>query len=71
MPGIKHVVQIKFALGKESTENHVNYLYLLANFKMCVDQLAFLLINDIRVSNSIYPTREVLLSEDMALEVRL
>ncbi len=53
---IRHVVQMKFAFGKEPTENYDKYLYLMSNFKMRIDQMASLLTNNIRAANSIYPT---------------
>ncbi len=53
---LRHVVQLKYAYGRESVEDYDKYLYLLINFKKRIEQLASLLTNNVRAANSIYPT---------------
>ena len=57
--GIKdldHFVRIRYAYGKDPTEDFSKYRYLMQNFKTRIDQIASLLTNNVRAANSIYPT---------------
>lgn len=57
--GIKDLdqfVRIRYAYGKDNTENFAKYRYLMQNYKTRIDQLASLLTNNVRAANSTYPT---------------
>lgn len=57
--GIKdldHFVRIRYAYGKDATEDFARYRYLMQNAKNQIDQIASLLTNNLRAANSIYPT---------------
>lgn len=57
--GIKdldHYVRIRYAYGKDKTENFARYRYLMTNYKSRIDMLAAQLTNNVRAANSIYPT---------------
>lgn len=53
---LNHFVRMRYACGKDDTEDISRYRYLMQNFKTRIDQLASLLTNNIRAANSIYPT---------------
>ena len=53
---LKHYVRVRYAYGKDSTEDFARYLYLMQNFKNRIDQTASLLTSNLRAANSIYPT---------------
>ncbi len=57
--GIKdldHFVRVRYAYGKDATEDFARYHYLMQNAKSQIDQIASLLTNNLRAANSIYPT---------------
>lgn len=57
--GVKDIdqfVRIRYAYGKDKTENFSKYRYMMRNFKDRIDELASLLTNNLRAANSIYPT---------------
>lgn len=57
--GIKdldHYVRVRYAFGKDATEDFAKYRYMMQNYKSRIDQLASLLTNNVRAANSIYPT---------------
>lgn len=49
-------VRMRYAYGKDDTEDFSKYRYLMYNYKTRIDQLASLMTNNIRAANSIYPT---------------
>lgn len=49
-------VRMRYAYGKDDTEDFSKYRYLMYNYKTRIDQLASLMMNNIRAANSIYPT---------------
>lgn len=49
-------VRMRYAHGKDATEDFSKYRYLMYNYKTRIDQLASLMTNNIRAANSIYPT---------------
>jgi hypothetical protein len=51
-----NVVRMRYAYGKDDTENFARYRYLMANFKKRIDKLASSLVNNVRAANSLYPT---------------
>lgn len=53
---LDQLVRVRYALGKDSKENFERYRYLMRNSKDRVDQLAYLITNNVRGANSIYPT---------------
>lgn len=53
---LNHFVRMRYAYGKDETEDISKYRYLMQNFKTRIDQLASLLTSNIRAANSIYPT---------------
>jgi hypothetical protein len=53
---LEHVVQIRYAYGKDATENFSRYRYLMVSFKKRIDNLANSLVNNVRAANSLYPT---------------
>ena len=57
--GIKNLdqfVRLRFAHGKDKTEDFSRYRYLMQNYKIRIDRIASLMTNNIRAANSIYPT---------------
>lgn len=50
-------VRMRYAYGKDDTEDFSKYRYLMYNYKTRIDQLASLMTNNIRAANSIYPTQ--------------
>jgi len=53
---MKHLVQMRYAYGKDDTEDFQKYYYLLATHKKNIDQLATAMTNNIRGANSLHPT---------------
>ncbi len=53
---LEHFVRMRYAYGKDETEDFARYRYLMQNYKTRIDQLASRLTNNIRAANSIYPT---------------
>lgn len=53
---LEHFVRIRYAYGKDETEDFEKYRYLMTNFKNRIDQLASQLTNNVRAANSTYPT---------------
>ncbi|MBS6180582.1 MAG: hypothetical protein KH921_07315 [Erysipelotrichaceae bacterium] len=53
---LEHFVRMRYAYGKDETEDFSKYRYLMQNYKTRIDQLASQLTNNIRAANSIYPT---------------
>ena len=53
---MKHVVQMRYAYGKDDIEDYDKYYYLLLTHKKNIDKLATLMTNNIRAANTIYPT---------------
>ncbi len=53
---LAHFVRLRYAYGKDTTEDYAKYNYLMQNFKMRIDQLAAQLTNNLRAANSIYPS---------------
>mgnify|MGYP000010964530 FL=1 len=51
-----HLVRVRYACGRDATENFSRYRYLMQTAKNNIDQMAFLLTNNLRGANSIYPT---------------
>lgn len=49
-------VRMRYAYGKDDTEDFSKYRYLMHNYKTRIDQLASLMTNNIRAANSINPT---------------
>lgn len=57
--GVKDVdnfVRSRYAHGRDKTEDFARYRYLMQNSKNRIDQTAYLLTNNLRAANSIYPT---------------
>lgn len=52
---LKHLVRLKYAYGKEETENYEKYAYLMNKYKDRVDLLASRLTSNVRGANSIFP----------------
>lgn len=53
---LDQLVRIRYAHGKDVTEDFSRYRYLMLNYKNRIDQLASMLTSNIRAANSIYPT---------------
>ena len=53
---LDHLVRVRYAYGRDATENFSRYRYLMQTAKNNIDQMAFLLTNNLRGANSIYPT---------------
>lgn len=53
---LDHFVRVRYAYGKDETEDFAKYRYLMSNFKTRIDQLASQMTNNIRAANSTYPT---------------
>lgn len=53
---LEHYVRVRYAYGKDETEDFARYRYLMANFKTRIDQLASQLTSNVRAANSTYPT---------------
>lgn len=53
---VKHVVQMRYAYGKDDIEDFQKYYYLLATHKKNIDWMATLMTNNIRAANTLHPT---------------
>lgn len=53
---LDHLVRVRYAYGKDETEDFAKYRYLMTNFKTRIDQLASQLTSNVRAANSTYPT---------------
>ena len=53
---LDHLVRVRYAYGKEKTEDFAKYRFLMQNAKTRIDQLAALLTSNVRAANSICPT---------------
>lgn len=53
---LDHLVRVRYAYGKDETEDFAKYRYLMSNFKNRIDQLASQLTSNVRAANSTYPT---------------
>lgn len=53
---LDHLVRVRYAYGKDETEDFGKYRYLMSNFKNRIDQLASQLTSNVRAANSTYPT---------------
>lgn len=53
---LDQLVRVRYALGKDKTENFSRYRFLMQRSKDRVDGTASLLTNNLRGANSIYPT---------------
>lgn len=53
---LDHLVRVRYAYGKDKTENFARYRHLMRNAKDRIDQTAFLITNNLRGANSLYPT---------------
>ena len=53
---LEHFVQLRYAYGKDDTEDFGKYRYLMLTHKKEIDHLATLMTNNVRAANSIYPT---------------
>lgn len=53
---LDHLVRVRYAYGKDETEDFAKYRYLMTNFKNRIDQLASQLTSNVRAANSTYPT---------------
>lgn len=53
---LEHLVRVRYAYGKDETEDFAKYRYLMTNFKTRIDQLASQLTSNVRAANSTYPT---------------
>ena len=53
---LDHLVRVRYAYGKDESEDFAKYRYLMTNFKNRIDQLASQLTSNVRAANSTYPT---------------
>ncbi len=53
---LDYFVRMRYAYGKEDTEDFSKYRYLMQHSKDRIDQLASMLTGNVRAANSIYPT---------------
>ncbi len=53
---LDQLVRVRYAHGKDATEDFSKYRYLMLNYKNRIDQLASMLTSNVRAANSIYPT---------------
>lgn len=53
---LDRLVRVRYAYGKDETEDFAKYRYLMTNFKNRIDQLASQLTSNVRAANSTYPT---------------
>ena len=53
---LDQLVRVRYAHGKDATEDFSRYRYLMLNYKNRIDQLASMLTSNVRAANSIYPT---------------
>lgn len=53
---LDHYVRVRYAYGKDRTEDFSKYRYMMQNYKNRVDQLAALITSNVRAANTIYPT---------------
>lgn len=52
---LDHYVRVRYAYGKDRTEDFSKYRYMMQNYKNRVDQLAALITSNVRAANTIYP----------------
>ena len=55
---LEHFVQLRYAYGKDDTEDFGKYRYLMLTHKKEIDHLATLMTNNVRAANSIYDYHE-------------
>lgn len=53
---LDQLVRVRYAYGKDATEDFARYRFLMHNAKDRIDKLAALLTNNLRGANSIYPS---------------
>ena len=53
---LDHLVRLRYAYGKDKTEDFERYRYLMYNFKNRIDHLASSITSNVRAANSLYPT---------------
>lgn len=53
---LDNLVRVRYAYGKDDTEDFNKYRYLMQNFKKRIDEIASLLTSNIRAANTLYPT---------------
>lgn len=53
---IEQFVRVKYAYGKDKTENFAKYRYLMQNLKTQIDKIASTMTNNLRAAYSIFPT---------------
>ena len=53
---LKNFVRLRYAYGKDKTENFARYEYLMLNNKKSIDMTSRLLMNNLLSAQSIYPT---------------
>ena len=53
---LEQMVRIRYAFGKDNTEDFSKYRYLMRNAKNRIDHLASLLTSNVRAANTLYPT---------------
>ncbi len=53
---LDRIVRIKYAYGIDEKEGFNKYRQIMHNHKIRIDQLAYLLTNNLRAANTIYPT---------------
>lgn len=53
---LNRFVQLRYAYGKDDTEDFGRYRYLMQTHKKEIDHLATLMTNNVRAANSVYPT---------------
>lgn len=51
---LDQLVRVRYAHGKDATEDFSRYRYLMLNYKNRIDQLASMLTSNVRAANSIY-----------------
>lgn len=52
---LEHVARIKYAFGKDRTEDLTKYMFIMANCKNRIDILARQIEANVRAANTIYP----------------
>ena len=52
---LDQLVRVRYAHGKDATEDFSRYRYLMLNYKNRIDQLASMLTSNVRAANSILP----------------
>lgn len=53
---LNHFVRVKYAYGKDKTEDYAKYRYLIHNCKTLIDKAASALTSNLVAAKSIYPT---------------